>query len=609
MVERVFSFTNLQNLLEFAGEHSIIDHPYVQTRIFQLRHMQCDRCKKKFKSTSAAKFHVRMCRLKKHCENCNKLFSPALFQSHQVKCLTCKTCKKRFQSREEFSSHTCEIFQCSYCMCRHISQEKLNSHVRICRSRPQCSHCRKYFPSQEALQSHNCALQCKNCKTMFPTKSDLDMHTNICEIKCVQCARKFSTLYGLRIHNCQNNEASLRGVTCRRCNYHCTDRAALNLHIRSHHMMRGAGVSDTSDIQDPQLRECYEAHSSYINDQHVLGQVQSYYNFPLNNAQFTLDGLCSQAESIFQDQSSSFKLNLSFGVILENIETGEFRYFRAYSNDPLFQTPIHISKREDLSKLRERLSELDITHYVMKARPNTHWRPALVTNVRFYVTNTGFPLGSPQVLPDYVRNSKSILSLVSPNRSVVPYDDNYCLFRCIALFLAGEGLYKTEKSFKQHTIHHFRRFCEYMKQDFSGGVGLEYMHDVEKCFNVNINVFSLTERDVAIPVYKSRANFPNTMNLNMYDNHLSFITNIQAYCKKYQCINCDMLFKTAKACKRHQISCSLATGYKFPGGYHTTSADIFSQLEEFGIVVPPEDRFYEYFAVYDFESYLKRLED
>ena len=607
-VQQVFSFTSCEDLIQFAKQHSILHHPYVQSRIFYLNQFRCKTCNKQFSSKKNLKHHTKLCILKKHCENCNQSFVPTLYEAHRVKCLTCKTCKKKCQTIQEFSSHTCSIFHCPYCKKTYFSQDNIQAHVRFCRSRPNCSNCKKYFSSQSQLDSHNCSLQCKKCNLHFPSRSDLENHFPTCQIKCVHCGKIFSTLSTLKVHKCQNNQVSSSGVVCRRCNFVCADRAALNLHIRAHHLMRGAGPIATPDIQDPQLRQCYEAHSSYINDEHVLGQVQSFYNWPLvNNDQFSLDGLCAHAESIYQDQSSTFKLNLSFGIILENIETGEFRYFRAYSNDPIFNSPLHISRKEDLIKLREKLSELDITQYIMKARPNTHWRPALVTNVRYYITSTGFPLGSPISLPPHVMQSKSVLTLLSPYNSNIPYDDNYCLFRSIALFLAGEDLYKREKSFYQHTLHHFHKFCEYMKQDFSNGVGLEYMHDVEKCFNFNINVFSLTTKDVAIPVYKSRSRFPSTLNLNINDNHLSFIKNMQSYCKKYQCINCDMLFKSVSSCKRHQLNCSLATAHKFPGGYHSFGSDIFSQLEEFGILVSPEDRFYDYFAVYDFESYLKRL--
>ena len=116
------------------------------------------------------------------------------------------------------------------------------------------------------------------------------------------------------------------------------------------------------------------------------------------------------ASEIYDDQNQTFKLNLSFGSILQHVETGDYRYFKAYSNYPLLDLPISISNRLDLEKVQDHLNELDLTAYISKDRPDTKWRLVLITNVRFYITSTGFPLGQGE-LPGYIKNSKSIISL------------------------------------------------------------------------------------------------------------------------------------------------------------------------------------------------------
>ena len=58
---------------------------------------------------------------------------------------------------------------------------------------------------------------------------------------------------------------------------------------------------------------------------------------------------------------SAFRLNLEFGLVLVNTDTGEYRYFVPYSNEALFQRPIYISRRQDLRRLRLRLNSLNIT--------------------------------------------------------------------------------------------------------------------------------------------------------------------------------------------------------------------------------------------------------
>ena len=63
------------------------------------------------------------------------------------------------------------------------------------------------------------------------------------------------------------------------------------------------------------------------------------------------------------------------------------------------------------------------------------------------------------------------------------------------------------------------------------------MPDLERCFEVNINVYSLQADKTVKPVFKSRElykknNKSNTMILNFYDNHLSYVTRFRTYAKK-----------------------------------------------------------------------------
>ena len=54
---------------------------------------------------------------------------------------------------------------------------------------------------------------------------------------------------------------------------------------------------------------------------------------------------------IFDRQNHAFKINLSFGFIMRHVETGRYRYFRPYDNVNVFNGPILISSREDITKV------------------------------------------------------------------------------------------------------------------------------------------------------------------------------------------------------------------------------------------------------------------
>jgi hypothetical protein len=82
-----------------------------------------------------------------------------------------------------------------------------------------------------------------------------------------------------------------------------------------------------------------------------------------------------------------FKMNLSFELILLNIETNDYRYFIAYHNEQVFDHPMQIERRADVERLQKKLAAMDITNYILRQRPNTKYKPVLVTNVHFTFTS------------------------------------------------------------------------------------------------------------------------------------------------------------------------------------------------------------------------------
>ena len=49
--------------------------------------------------------------------------------------------------------------------------------------------------------------------------------------------------------------------------------------------------------------------------------------------------------------------------------------------------------------------------------------------------------------------------------------------------------------------------------------------------------------------------------------------------------------------------------FDFPGGFYKEQQTVFERLDEFGIHVPQYDRTYPWFAAFDFESMLVKLQD
>ena len=136
---------------------------------------------------------------------------------------------------------------------------------------------------------------------------------------CEVCGRIFNSQKALNTH--KHYHKTNNTIKCSRCSEEFQNRHSLYLHIRDSHIQRGRGQAHILSIEDEELQEFYNRYHSFIYDNHELGQPQSFYNYPLVE-DFNIEDLMGFASEIYNDQNQTFKLNLSFGSILQHIETG-----------------------------------------------------------------------------------------------------------------------------------------------------------------------------------------------------------------------------------------------------------------------------------------------
>ena len=141
-------------------------------------------------------------------------------------------------------------------------------------------------------------------------------------------------------------------------------------------------------------------------------------------------------DRIFHDQTTRFKLNLSFGFILFNNDTEEMQYHHSSANNNrVYDTPFQIRNREDLGQVREAMKNIDIHEWARPQRPNSKWVVMDFTNnATFYVTKLrDHPIGRSVRLPKYALENPAIMSLDCNEHTGLPYEDKLCFFRCLAL--------------------------------------------------------------------------------------------------------------------------------------------------------------------------------
>ena len=408
--------------------------------------------------------------------------------------------------------------------------------------------------------------------------------------------------------------------TCRKCG----DRFANLKDLYSHRMLKHklSGMTDlqsdpwVNDEETPpwvnedgseneRLRRAYEHHRHLILRERVReGEVRTTYNFPVTDL-ININQLIQQIEYIFERSQNAFKVNVSFGLILQHVENGSYRYFSPHYTDSVFLFPQLIHSRSDVESLRNRLAELDIPNYFQKQRPDSKWKPVCVTNVLYNVFKLSFPLGTSKPLPGYITKSKSIISFEKNRNTKRRYDDSLCFFRCLA--------YHMSRSIhcENLTSDLFAKWLQYVnnKKLKSSDVNLHRMPDLENCFETNINVFELAEDKSVTILYKSMEAYTSeiskTMNLNLFEDHLSYIVKFRSYAKKFQCRMCPRLFDQKCHVIRHEKVCQNSTKIKLPGGYFDQHKSVFDKLLDLGVNVDNKNQFYPWFATYDMEAILK----
>ena len=336
----------------------------------------------------------------------------------------------------------------------------------------------------------------------------------------------------------------------------------------------------------------------------VRGPVQTRYNRRLTTTNLRV--LNDPLGKLFNQQTMSFKINCSFGFILKDKVTSRLRYYHSSNNccGRFLEEPSLITNRADFDSFLERIREPDILQWAIAQRPNSDWVCELVTNVTFFLNRIiHHPIGCVGVnLPDYVKHNKAIVGLAKDHYRTRTYNDNLCLFRCLALH-QGCDVRRLEATMA--TL--YAKYSHEDVHDFAG-VTLEDLSKIEATFDVNVVVYKLVatgnEKTMAEIVRRSPCQYIETMYLNLYETHFSYIRDIKVHSHSYKCSKCgESLWKYPSLLKRHELTCEGGIRRVYKGGVYHTTPSIFQRLDDEGIVVDEALRYYPYRATFDFECF------
>ncbi len=381
-----------------------------------------------------------------------------------------------------------------------------------------------------------------------------------------------------------------------------------------------------------QIIDIYNARWYSIMSHIRMSKRISTYNMRLGNLGFDMTSVKNfLVHTVYTRQKFCFKINFSPGFFLYNPQLkpddGECghvsHYYPSFSNFNYYDKPKQITNFASFMEFVDGLDSIDLLQFCKNARESTQWQLLFCCQVEFKITklhphilggSTTLEVGCGVKLPTFITNQRSLITLTH-DVNTVQYKDNLCLFRCYAL-LKGHEI-TNPRDFDKNVVKYFREYQKTQGKNIDvskyKGFKLDELYLFERHFKVRVNVFALDsitinetmgKETVASIVRESCAPHKDEINCSLWENHFSYITALNLYCKKYPCSRCDKIFKSIYTLKRHRKTECNTTKNVFPGGPYKANENIFEFLESEGIKIPKNIcRYYPYRIIFDLESF------
>ena len=253
---------------------------------------------------------------------------------------------------------------------------------------------------------------------------------------------------------------------------------------------------------------------------------------------------------IKQSVRNRHKINYSHAYVLFNAELGETMVYYTNIRSPwmgrLSQTKEWL---EDQEWLRLQGSRLE--------RPDTKW-----TFLRHYFVELKAILDRQPLqigvgrLPAWLRNKREVISLDT-------YNDNLCLFRCIAVHQGAHKRDNTRKSRElgQSFFGKYRNLNGVTIQQFELLDKKNFQQEIAAYRVTNAGDFTLIHH----PTYKGKV-YHTPMHMGIYDIHAFLIKDINKVSNNFTCGDCQARFTQACHLTRHSSRCKLGrTHTECPG--------------------------------------------
>ena len=261
-------------------------------------------------------------------------------------------------------------------------------------------------------------------RTNFSTKSRAEMNFKI--------AQKHSKATAMFIHNCTKYDKdfhSFHNLRERKRNEHVARRGSKAQKVDVAQVM--------GDVDGNSLKENLEACKHFLVDSEMVNGRHRVYNFAMDT--LYPKNLLEKLDVVFDSLKCAATLNVAFGFVLKYVEDGSCKYYFAHENITLLKRSKLVATTEDLTKIKNLLSNIDINESCTRERANPKNKFYKLTNLTLFASLfKEVPVGfKDTVLPDPPLKSHSVRRLTFEEKTRKTYNGNLCLVRALALHLHG----------------------------------------------------------------------------------------------------------------------------------------------------------------------------
>ena len=247
---------------------------------------------------------------------------------------------------------------------------------------------------------------------------------------------------------------------------------------------------------------------------------------------------------------------------------------------------------------------MDIVDICTRERANTKWKFYKLTNSTIFASLLKDVLMSCKdtVSPEPLLRNGQVNCPTYENNTLQPYNDNFCLFRALALHLHGNK--KLEEDTSKNSNIFLNNSEEREVSNFQGN-HLNDIPIIEDLLQLNIFLYDIDFVDgelIGELTRRSFQKFENSVKLLLYNNHICYVNNINAFFKVFRCTTCDTFFSETGNLERHLVTCRDRVKHIYPKNVYELRKTLFDKLDAFKIPYRNEQKLFKHLAIYDFES-------